>query len=396
MARVQPVKSSHGWWTLLEPNVYERRGVVAFHKACWTVVKDVFSPDQDYTDPTWLKSFDNALRHLNPWFQLGNPVHSPELSDAYKFDDPIGTNAGGTGCFDKFRLPTEIIQAIYGCFDDWKDVASLTEASLTPPSTKQLQSLCKKYLVPKSPFHCDTDDNTLERINWLLWKLRSKPESFPRTLNYATIWDNADLIREKLKQHVFGTDLPLNLRQTRHRVAATKRTSEVYAKTLTIGSVAKITFHFSHIKDKQYLCGFGFDENLLGYTADSSVTVPVARLRGLLLASDSYGVTSVKVKDGRFWSKHWYGAVPDGKEQSDSKIFFPTYAHLEWPPNHALHINVSLDVSSSSLHLIVFLHYCRSSKFGNSPSYWTTPILRYHRSSGTPASRLRRLLALVA
>ena len=346
MARVQPVKSSRGWWTLPEPHLYERRGVVAFHKACWAVAKDVFGTDHDFTDATWLQLFDNAFRHLHPWFKLGDALYAPELSDSYKFEEPIPTDGTGIGCFDRFRLPTEIIQVIYRCLDDWKDVASLTEAALTPPSTNQLRSLSKKYLVANSPFLCDTEASSLERTNWLLWNLRTYPESFPHTLNYGTIWDNVDLIREKLKQPVFGSDRPQRSMPTRHRVAATKRTSEVYAKTLTVGGPKKVTFHFSHIKDKKYLCGFGFDDKVVGYTADSSIIVPVRQFRGVLLASDSYGFTAVRVKDGDSWSGRWYGKVSHPEELE--KYFRPTFAHLEWPSRHALHINLSLDVGYPS------------------------------------------------
>lgn len=365
MARVHPIKLSSGWWTLLGQNVYERRGVATFHKACWAITQSVLGTDHDFTDAAWLQQFDHALRHLNPWIKTGDSIYAPELCDTYNFNQPIPTGTG-LGCFDRFGLPTEIIQAIYRCLDNWRDVASLTEASLTPPSPNQLRSLSQKYLVANSPFLCETEASSLERANWLLWNLRTHPISFPHTLNYGTIWDNVDLIREKLNQPVFGTDRPPVVRPTRHRVAATKRTNEVHTKTLTVDDPAKITFHFSYVKDKRYLCGFGFDDKVIGYTADSSIIVPVRRFRGMLLASDSHGFTAVRVKDGTTWSDCWYGKVSNPEEP---EVYFrPTFAHLEWPSRHALHINLSLDVGPPPRYEIN-AYILRSSKSANSRFY---------------------------
>ncbi|KAL1953567.1 hypothetical protein VTO42DRAFT_2594 [Malbranchea cinnamomea] len=354
LAQIRSINAAKGYWALPGDNIHHRRGVIVLHAACWSILKAVFGPDHDFRDQTWFSLFENALAHLNPWLNRGDPGHAPDLRDARRaIDDASMTDGARHGCFDGFRLPVEIVQLVFSYLDDWKDVVALMCASLTPPSTMQLLSLGRMYMIPESPAIPDTDGEYLERIKRLLWGLRFKPESFPHTVNYKAVWDNVELVRAKLSQSSSsrGSDPPRMDGSSNERtelaarmLLSTRRTSEVHLKTVSFSNPTKVSFYFSQVRDRRYLCGLAFDGEFVGYQGDSLITVTVARLCGLLLASDRYGFTALRLKDGSSWREKWYGVLPETPQDVAPYPYRSTFAHVEWPSGGQVKLYASLDI----------------------------------------------------
>lgn len=363
IGRCQPVKLGRGSWHLpANCSVYERRGMMATHMACWSIIKNVFGADRDYEDDAWMGRFANTLRDLEPWMRQAEGLEAPQLCDEYNFQDkiPVSSSLGDdtSGCFDRFGLPTEVIQVVYGFLSDAKDVVNLMEASMFTPSASQLLSLGRRYLIADdSPIRGATSAETVDRTRWLLWNLQFRPQSLPSTLNYKTVWDNVELVDQKLRQTLQGkTPDPSTQPFRRHTAHATMPGGTPIEKCLRIvGNVSKASFYFSPVRDELYLCGLGFDDRSVGYESEFVIRVSVTQLRGLILASDGVGFTSVKVKDGDSFRENWLRPLSHVYEEPDKVKMVsglirvpPTFAHFEWPAGRDFSLQLYLDVSPPS------------------------------------------------
>jgi hypothetical protein len=313
-------------------------------------VENSFGPLYKPDDSEWVHRLDSTTRDLAPWLEQIDHRYAPELVDRYNFgDDPI-VNGRDTGCLERFRLPTEIVQTIYSYLTDWKDVASLLQASLVSPSPRQLLLLGRKYLAPEdSPLQGPTEADTLDRLRWMLWNLNSRPGSFPHTQSYKAIWENLELIGAKVAQRLHGSDSDPPMPVLRVMRATGSDGVGQKRKSANVGYMSNLSFHFSHVGGQQYLCGLAFDGDTVGYTADSSTTIRVHQFSGLMLASDGTGFTAAMVKNGETWLGTWVGSLPkkEGPENRLLPIYPQTYSQLEWPVGHVVAVSLSIDVSIS-------------------------------------------------
>lgn len=331
------------------------------HVVCWSVLKKVAQPND--TDPQWLRRLTLVQHNLRPFLKV-IPFRnsSPEFLDsgleeelercteriqAWKNDRNIDVFA---------RLPNEIIQVIHDFLDSHHDMLNLWQVTSVEPSPKKWLPPGRKYLAYGSPFmENNTFDKAARMIQRLLWNLHVEPSRFPHCANYSVVWDNAELVIEKAGNPFLGLDTDMDIpEQHCTHITATllpkqlfgfsTHASELLGSKIMHLDCSSISFHFSHLPDRQYLCGFQLDDHITGYSGHSSNTVPRTELCGLRLVSDGHGYIAVQVKKNTAWDACWYGSSPEAYSSNENQM---TFSQLEWPAGCEGDLIISLDVRPS-------------------------------------------------
>ncbi|PGH08457.1 hypothetical protein AJ80_07856 [Polytolypa hystricis UAMH7299] len=302
------------------------------HSVCWSVVLKVLGPFE--VDGSWLQKFCAALYDLHV---LLDPIPFDECPGCLDDDIDMAFENGSLvaktysqGVFDKFGLPSEVVQIIYSHLDSYHDVLNLQPVALYEPGPAIWLSFGQKFIAYGAPFTMANPLETLRKVQRVLQNLHQYPPSrFPHSTNYATVWGNTELIIEKMEQPMFGLDAT-NIMSRYPRYVAHYATQFAAREKLIIHlrEPSKISFNFTHVRDRRYLCGLAFDGNTTGYVGNSYVTASHKELYGLRLVSDGYGYRAVQVRDAIGWDANWYGSLPQGDDMRS------VIAQLEWPSSH--------------------------------------------------------------
>ncbi|KAK2812030.1 hypothetical protein FQN50_001739 [Emmonsiellopsis sp. PD_5] len=341
------------------------------HSACWSVLQKAFAPGE--IGHEWLERFCLTLHDLQPFLAHIPFPESPEFVDS-DLDGDFGNGArsdkacntrgaSNTGVFSRFFLPNEIVQAIYSHLDNYEDVSNLQQAALIEPDTRKWLELGRRYIAYGYPFTRSTTDMTSETIRRALRNLHNYPCSrFPHTVNYGTVWENAELITGKINQPLLGLDLDTGIDvPQRHALRSSLSSGLAGKKLLRLKGSPRVSFNFNQVRDRRYLCGFQLDDNISGYEGDSSITVPLGEFCGLRLVSDGHGFISLQVKKNTStWDPHWYGDLP---ENDTAQLAFAT---MEWPSCHDISLAIFLD--TFKVHTLFYI----SDSFSppNHPTVW--------------------------
>ncbi|KAM5480264.1 hypothetical protein McanCB56680_005109 [Microsporum canis] len=106
-----------------------------------------------------------------------------------------------------------------------------------------------------------------------------------------------------------------------------------------------MSFNFSHIPGRSYLCGFQTELNSFGYKGESAVTISLKELCGLRLVSDAEGFIALQVKNTS-WEESWYGSSLDSGDL--------VFTQIEWPIGYPVKFAVSFD--AFKIHAISLSH----------------------------------------
>jgi len=307
------------------------------HATCWSVVKKVFESYgivDDQIDRGLLSLFRRTLDDLDP-FLIAVPWKEkpPSTNDLCSYLDNLET-AGSSATSDIYQeppntflkssqreprsgmlksladllktIPPEVIQLIYSYLSSYHDFQTLQAIVLHVADTRSWLHLGKKYRSCNARFMNGTPQEISCRIQQALRARYDPCLHFPQTINYEIIWDNVELVLSRMGQPLLGNDasypLPTRVIEPFDHWMKPSNTNIVTRSRMIIVTACIVwTVNFDRVGEKDYICGFCFDDVAFGYKGSSSKTMTLESLSGLRLYCDEKGYVDSQAQDCGNW-----------------------------------------------------------------------------------------------
>ncbi|OQE70217.1 hypothetical protein PENNAL_c0119G10525 [Penicillium nalgiovense] len=293
----------------------QRSQEVTVHDYCWSITRRVFKKYS--VDQTWIDDFKDHIHFLHPFLTeapFGSKHEASSLDhDIFSIVKSADHKMGSRNRF-YIPLPPEVIHMIYDFLVDDDDVVNLSKVLHIGPCPKQWKYLAAKYMLAD-----DLDPKA--NMSTLIENLQQMPRSrYPKTVNYRTIWNNMELVRDVMAHPTMWDELSATAPVTHHMTLENNGDSSRFA--IRLPGYSKLVFIFEKSDIVQYLCGIVLNGLLIGHEEGTWSCVSVNSLRGLRVASTKDSFVGIQVKDADSWEGQWLGGCPP--EGSHTQI------QLEW------------------------------------------------------------------
>lgn len=184
---------------LLSPE--ERSEEITIHKYCWAILQRVFK--KATYNQAWIEEFKERLHFLSGLTKSAPfPVEADHLdADIFSALRPELYGSAHSCRRMIIPLPVELVQRIYDLLTTEEDVVNTCDVFHIGPSRELWRRLGQKYLLAG-----DLDASV--NVSMLVRNLQTLPSTrYPRTTNYRVIWDNCELLKNKMEDTPIITPL---------------------------------------------------------------------------------------------------------------------------------------------------------------------------------------------
>lgn len=310
----------------------EDRHDLSVHSGCWSIA--TVALNREHFQQRWIDQFAVVLRNLSPFltpirFAAPTGELDPDitvLTQAVKDDTEQGGN---------FPIPLlpDIIQIVYTFLDHEDDVVSLATVTGCDPPLRRWREFGRKYRLDRSENSAERPDyrSNVENIVRRLW--RNRPDRFPKTTNYRTVWDNVQLVVQAMENPLVLAEVPMDATVPHGRVLNSVPSGTSTRFAVSAKELSRLTFIF----DIRGLTGVILNGVLVGRRGPYWSSVSVNNIKGLHIATFDGHFVGIQVRDGSTWQPRWHGRLPrDGD-----------FYRLEWESS-LTELVVSFNVSERS------------------------------------------------